>query len=194
MAISETSEDNGKATSGRSVSNLYIDKAGKSYSRPPVDVVKIVKVFKESGHKEEITLGDLTNEMLLQAAAFGLHQVGQNAYGAAEDEDEKIEKLGKRWENILAGQWASDRESGPRTSDLLNAFIRGYTAKNGGAPSDEWIETKRAQIQDPAVAKELQKRPAIKAQLDAIKAERAAERAKASAASADKADEVDDFE
>ncbi len=192
MAISETSEDNGKATSGRSVENLYVGKDGKSYSRPPADVVKIVKHFKGSGHREELTLANLTNEMLLQCAAFGLHQVGQNAYGAAEDEDEKIEKLGKRWENILAGSWASDRESGPRTSDLLNAFIRGYTAKNGSAPSDDWVETKRTQLQDPAVAKEVQKRPGVKAQLDAIKAERAAERAKNSLAAVD-GEATDDF-
>lgn len=183
----------GKATSGRAVQNLYVDKKGERFMRPPKDVVRIVKKFIASGHEETLELKDLSQESLLQAAAFGLHQVGQNAYGAAADEDEKIDMLTARWETILGGDWASDRQVGPRTSDLLNAFIRGYTAKNGRAPTDEWVDQKRQQLSDESVAKEVQKRPAIKAQLDAIKAERAAERAKKSMEAIADRDDDDDF-
>ncbi len=192
MANVETVESEGKATSGRSVENLYKDKAGKLHARPPQDLTGIVKKFKDTGDTLDRDLSAFPEHILLSLAAFGLHQVLQNAYGAAKDTAEKIELAEGRLENLEAGNWSSDRQSGPGTSILIAAFIRAYETKNGKTPTDDWVAQKREQMADEAVAKEAQKRPAIAAALAAIKAERAQERAAKLAKASDDADS-DDF-
>lgn len=192
MANLESAEvTEGKATSGRAVENLYVDSKGKTFARPTEDVVGIVKKFKDTGEQISVSLGDFPEHILRALAAFGAHQVSQNAYGAAKDTAEKIQLAEARFETLVGGDWASDRQSGPGTSILLLALIRGYEKKNGNPPSEDWIEEKRALLKDEEVAKDFAKRPAIKAHLVAIQAERTAERAAKLAAAAE-ADEGDD--
>ena len=195
MANLETAEvaENGKATSGRAVENLYRDKSGKLHVTPTEDIVGIVKKFKDTGEAIEFDLRELKPHSLMQAAAFGLHQVGQNAYGAAKDTAEKIELCEARFETILSGEWRSDRQTGPGTSILLQAMIRGYKKKAGAEPDEAWLEEKRELLKDKEVAADFAKRPAIKAHLEAIKAEKAAERArKAAEAAGDDVAEADE--
>ncbi len=176
----------------RLVQNVYISADGKEAASPMPNVVKIAKRFLdpdtlEVSREEELALGEIDQKVLLQAAAFGLHQVAQNAYGAAKDNDEKAESCAARWEQISNGEWRSDRQVGPRTSDLILAYARVFEQQKGKAPSEGWIEKQKAKIAEGVFGengKHLLSDPSVKAALDAIKAERALEKSKKSAAKA----------
>jgi hypothetical protein len=182
--MSDTSNEVATSKKARNVENFYIGKDGSRSARPMADVVSFGKKFLSNGHEIVKDLSDFSQSSLAQAAAFGLQQVGQNAYGAAADDDERIEMLESRWESIQNGNWSADRQVGPRSSDLVDAFAQAR-ADQGKDSSDEWKETIRQKLESGEIAaKDLQANPLIKAKLDAIKAARAAERAKKSAEAA----------
>lgn len=192
--MTDTSNEAATSTKkARNVENFYVSQSGERAARPMPDVVAFGKRFLSNGHEIVKNLEDFSQESLSQAAAFGLQQVGQNAYGAAADDDERIEMLEARWESIQNGNWSADRQVGPRSSDLVDAFAQAR-ADQGKESSDEWKETIRQKLESGEIAaKDLQANPLIKAKLDAIKAARAAERAKASAAKAADAAELPDL-
>ena len=176
------SEETEKKTT-RNVENFYIASNGAKASRPQPDVVAVSKKFK-SGHEEIIHLKDLTDEIFRQCAAFGLQQVGQNAYGAAKGDDERLEKLQDRWDTLREGNWASERQDGPRVGDLIEA-VKQVVTESGKTVTDEWIADLKAKLEAKEItAADLKENPQINAKLDAIRAKRAQERAEKSAAAA----------
>jgi hypothetical protein len=200
MANAEQIPSNGEAaTKKRTVQNVYISASGKEAPSPMPDVVKIVKRFLDAdtgevSREEELDLRNLSQQVLLQGAAFGLHQVAQNAYGAAKDTDEKAESCASRWEDISNGSWRSDRQVGPRTSDLILAYARVFEQTKGKAPSDAWVERQKAKLAEGVWGeggKHMLADPAIKAAIDAIKAERAIEKSKKSAEKAGTSSSLD---
>jgi hypothetical protein len=192
--MTDTSSEAATSTKkARNVENFYFNEKGERSARPMPDVVGFGKKFLGSGQEVVRHLVDFHQESLAQAAAFGLQQVGQNAYGAATDDDERQDMLEARWESIQGGNWSADRQVGPRSSDLVDAFAQAR-ADQGKESSDEWKETIRQKLESGEIAaKDLQANPLIKAKLDAIKAARAAERAKASAAKATDSAELPDL-
>lgn len=183
-----------KTTKPRLVDNFYVNKAGERASRPQPDVVAIGKKFLESGHEIVIKLASLKQEQLLQSAAFGMQQVGQNAYGAAGSEDERIEMCSDRWDTIQGGSWASERQMGPRTSDVLDAYLQALEEKTGKPATSEFVADLQQKLADnPSALKELSENKVVKAKVDAIRAKRAAQRAEASATEAEEADDLPVF-
>lgn len=163
------------------VQNVYIGKDGSESPRPQPDVVKVKKIFLESGTVLECDLTELSESLIFQAAAFGIIQAGSNAGGAAGSEEERIDKCDTRWDSFKAGTWSSERQSGPRDSDVIEAYCRVYTDSKGHRPSDAWIGDVRAKIADeanPMSLKTLQANPHVKAKLEAIRDERQSARRK----------------
>lgn len=192
MATDTTSEAAATTKKARNVENYYISKDGSKSPRPQPDVVGFGKKFLGNGIVLEKMLQDFPQPVLAQASAFGLQQVLQNAYGAATDDDERADMADARLETLLGGSWAADRQSGPRSSDLIDAWAAAR-AEGGKPVTDEWKDQQRQKLESGEVtAKDLQNNVRIKAKLDAIKAERAAERAKASAEALAAAPQADD--
>lgn len=182
-----------KATKAKQVTNYYVSSKGEKSSRPQADVVAVGKVFLESNTVVEKKLKDLPEDQQRQAMAFGIMQVGSNAYGAAGSEDERIEMLEDRWETIFGGSWASDRQVGPRTSDIIEAFAQAKFDDSGTEVDDAWRTKIKGMLEaeTPEItAKGLLENPAIRAKYDAIKAQRALERSKKSADALGSSDKV----
>lgn len=192
--MAEVAEVSVKTTKPRQVENIYIDSKGNRAARPQPDVVAIGKKFLETGYEVIKQLSTLSNESLSQAAAFGLQQVAQNAYGAATSEDERISMCEDRWDSIWNGNWSSERQVGPRTADLVEAFALAKADKDGEPVTDEWKASIQAKLDSGEITtKSLSDNPLIKAKHDAIKAARAAERAKKSLDAARATAELPDF-
>lgn len=192
MADVDTAPVEGKAgKKARVVENFYVDSEGNKSSRPQPDVVSVGKTFLGSNYTESINLADLSPESLRQAAAFGLQQVGQNAYGAAQDETERIEMLQERWGTILEGRWSSERATGVRSSDVVEAYLQAKAERSGNPTTDEERERVKAHLSgDEAAVKALLENPIVAAKHAAIKAARAAERAQNAAGAVKAEDEL----
>lgn len=171
----------GKGTKPRQVDRFFIDKDGKSQARAFPEAVKVIHSWKNRDDlKLEMDISKLSDEMKICAIAFGISQVVGNAYGGETDPDEAFDKGESRWETILGGKWATERESGPRTGDLVEAFAKAYEDK-GKKVTDEWKSQVAEQINSGAIdQKEALKNPLVRAAFDAIKLRRAQERAKKS--------------
>lgn len=168
----------------RKVENFYVNTKGERAARPWPDTVSIGKKFLDSGHEEIVLLEKLPPAQRIQTLAFGLHQVGSNAYGGMSTEDDMISAFQVRMETILGGAWASERESGDRTGDLVEAFAQAR-AEDGKPVTDEWRKMVAEKLTSEEITpKSLKDNPKIRAKFDAIKAKRAQERATASAAKA----------
>lgn len=177
--------------SKRNVEIFYIDSKGARAARPQPDVVSFGKKFLESG--EEL-IWDLKRFEAVgaQGLAFGLQQVTQNAYGGLTTDAERIEACEDRIATLEGGSWSSERQAGPRDSDLLDAWAA--AREEQGAKADaEWRESVRQKLEAGEVtSKQLMANARIKAKLDAIRAQRAADRAKASAEKLASAPEASD--
>jgi hypothetical protein len=168
----------GKGTKPRQVDRFFVDKDGKSQPRAFPEAVKVIHSWKNREDlKLEMDISKLSDEMKICAIAFGISQVVGNAYGGETDPDEAFDKGESRWETILGGKWATERESGPRTGDLVEAFAKAYADK-GKKVTDEWKAQVAEQINSGAIdQKEALKNPLVRAAFDAIKLRRAQERA-----------------
>lgn len=178
----------------RLVENFYLDSSGEKSSRPQPDVVTVGKTFLGSNYTETINLDQLSPESLRQAAAFGLQQVGQNAYGAAADENERIEMLQERWGTILEGRWSSERSTGVRSSDVVEAYLQAKAERSGQPITDDDRDRVKAHLAgDENAVKALLENPLVAAKHAAIKAARAAERAQTAAAAVKAEDTLPEF-
>lgn len=135
------------------------------------------------------------------AAAFGISTSAGNAGNTAahqkdtDDPEVAREAVEARLETLVPpdgspGEWsAGPAEGGPRTSLLLEAVIA-YRIANGRPVDDAAMKPILAQLHNPdkdaakAYAKKLGEVPQVEAELQKIKAKRAADRAAKAAASA----------
>lgn len=181
MADANVAEDPKKP---RKVLRTFLDKDGKAAARATPEAVTVSHKWLSDGHDFKMNLADLKPEIVRCAALFGISQVVGNAYGGETDDSAAQEKAEQRWETLVGGSWATERETGPRIGDLVEAFAKAR-ADAGKPVSEEWKEKAAAQIADGTLdSKELLKNGAIKAAFDAIKLQRAQERAKKSAEAA----------
>jgi hypothetical protein len=129
---------------------------------------------------------DIPEGVLRQGFAFGVMTSATNTVGSSKlTLDEKIEACEARWDSIKNGAWSAERESGPRTNDLLEAASRVQAAS--GKP---WDDARKAAFasklaNEEGFAKTVESNTSIKAQLDTIKLERAQRRAEKSAKAAE---------
>jgi hypothetical protein len=174
----------------RLVNRFFLDSEGKPHSRATPEGVSVVHEWKDGGYKLQMNLSDLSPEVIKCAALFGISQVVGNAYGGETDTQEAQEKAESRWNTLTDGRWATERESGPRTGDLVEAYAKAF-ADAGKPVTDEWKKSIAERLESGELdAKESQKNPRIKAAMDAIKLKRAQERAAKSAAAAAESSEL----
>jgi hypothetical protein len=128
--------------------------------------------FTETEAELDMMLEELSQDMLLAAAAFGLNTSVGNTFGAIADPIEALEAAESRWETLRSGVWSSERHVGPRTTDLVEAVVRWYVS-NGREISDDDRAKIVATVGDAAAAKALQADPEVGVHLAAIRKERA---------------------
>ena len=140
----------------------------------------------ETGHISEKSLSDFPQEIINAAALFGLVTSITNTFGGLKDADEMAEAMDSRIELLMSGEWSGDRETGPRTSDILEAYVA-FRAKHGKETSQENQDKFLNNLKTKAVVLKdlLASETGLAAEYYAIKARRVAERAKLKAAEAE---------
>lgn len=160
----------------------FVDKDGNWAGRVSVDTVGFkIDILSEDGevaHTIDKALGDFTEGVLNAAAAFGLVTAITNTFGGIKGpRQEVVDAAEERLAALLEGDWSTDRQSGPRTSHILDAAIA-VAADAGKEVTEEWKEKFIARYKsDEEFAKALNKDAVFQAKLTAIKAKAAQERA-----------------
>jgi hypothetical protein len=129
-----------------------------------------------------INLDDIPEETKVQLMLHGISQKGGDSYAGTETIEDAIAALNGVRERLEKGEWTAGREGGggkPQFTLLVEALNRATDE----AVTIEMCREKVGQMDDEQ-QKELRGHPVIKAHLEAIKAERAAERAKKAQAEA----------
>lgn len=139
----------------------------------------------ESGQVFEHKLKEFSPEVIHAAALFGIVTSVTNAIGGKGlSVEERGELLENRLATFLEGEWASERESGPRSSQLLEAIVQ-VRADNGKDSSQEWRDAMSIKLKDDQETRNgYMNNPLVRAALEKIKADAAAKRAAAAAAKA----------
>lgn len=153
----------------------FIDADGGVHARAFEGVAAVRLHFVESGNDLLMPLNELPDGIIRAAAAFGLNTSVGNTFGAIEDPDEALEIAAARWETLKSGQWTSDRVTGPRIGDLIEAMCRLREEK--GKPADDAYRAAITEsLSDPAQAKAVGGDPRIQLHVAAIRKERAESR------------------
>lgn len=156
----------------------FKNKEGEYTSRVGTDSLGFKVELLGSGAVIEKQLKDFDPGIINAAALFGLVTSITNTFGGISDPDEMAEAMDARLETLLAGEWSAERQTGPRTSDLLEAYVA-FRSKNGKDTDDAKRESFLNDLKSGAAkAKDLlNDNPGLAAEFAAIKARRAAERA-----------------
>jgi hypothetical protein len=175
----------GETVSGRTraekTKRFFLDASGETSPRARLDSVAGRVTFVASGEILDFNWDDLTPEVQRAAGLFGIMTSVTNTVGRAGMTDEDMfTAASDRLGTILDGEWSAERQSGPRTSDLIEAAGRAF-AERGMTFSDEKAAEIREKLADEKTGAEYRaqmlSKTAIKAHFEAIKAERAAQRA-----------------
>lgn len=180
---------------------LFLDESGEATPRASTKSVAGRVVFVDSNATLEFDIRELEKAhpgVVRAAALFGImtsvtNTVGKKGMTADEMFEAAKDRLGVIMED---GEWASAREGGPRSNDLILAAVRMY-ADTGKVLTEELQGKMRAMLQDEntgATYREtLNANKQLMAALATIRAERATELAKKRAAEAVGAPEVADI-
>lgn len=163
----------------RITKRTFVDGSGEVSGRAGLETQTINVEFVDNGHNLVINMNELSPGVLNAAAAFGLVTSITNAFGGMKDVDEMIEAAEARLETLSEGQWAAERQTGERTSDLVEAICR-VQAEAGVTVSDEARAEFAKRIKDesdPLDRKTLLANARVAAAFEAIKLERAQARA-----------------
>lgn len=194
--MAETTQTNGEAASeGKrpaKTQRMFFNKAGEETNRVQLDSIGWKLIYVPTGNKWQGRLDDLTDGVRNSCALFGLVTNITNAIGSKLLTDSDcIESIDSRLEALNEGRWLSERDGGPRTSDLIEAMKR-LAAEQGREFSEEQAQKLAAMLADetngPAVRKKYMDQPQFKAHFDAIKLERAQKRLAESKAKAAEAE------
>ena len=174
----------------------FVKADGEESSRAGPDIVAIKVAIEGGGDPIIIDLNALAKEqpgMIRAAAGFGLLTTVCNAFGGENDPYEAREKALARLETIADdGKWAAERQTGPRVTLLVEAVAMVQSERTGEAVTEEWKKAFAGKLKAEEIdQKQLQANPKIRAALEQIKAERAAEAAKKAAAAAQDATDDD---
>ena len=133
----------------------------------------------ESGDAFEHLLSEFSPGVISAAAAFGLVTSITNTVGGKSlSAEERKELMQDRIDTLLDGEWSAERQSGPRSSQLLEAWVRVRT-EAGKESTQEWKDKVSLELRDnPEKQKALLANPQVAAAYAAIKAEASIARAK----------------
>jgi hypothetical protein len=174
---------------------LFYNKDGVESNRVGLDSVAWKLIYVPTGDHWSGKLDDLADEVRNAAALFGLITNITNAIGSSKLTDaECIESVEGRLEALTEGRWTMERETGPRTSDLV-AAMRALAAEQGREFTEEQATALGNKFADeangPAERKKYMGNPQFKAHFDAIKLQRAQDRLKKSQEAAKSATKTD---
>lgn len=159
---------------------LFLNEAGEAFPRANLESVAGKVIFVGTGEELTFRFEDLSPEIARAAALFGIMTSVTNTVGRADmSEDEMIEAAAARLSSILEdGRWSAERQSGPRTSDLLEAASRWY-AERGKQFTEEMRQQMQAKLADEETGTSYRANlmANVAAHFHAIKAERAQARA-----------------
>lgn len=122
------------------------------------------------------------------AAAFGYSTAAGNAAGGAESMMKAIEMVEDRIKTFLEGEWSEGRSSGYSREDLVSAWVK--SCQNAGAQvtADQQEAMTQALRSEQITPKDLLADDGVRAELEAIKAQKAIDRANTWREKAAKAD------
>lgn len=172
---------------GEKVERQFYDQAGEVTSRVGPESVGVKLLFLENGQTLDMSFESLKPEIARAAALFGVMTSVTNTFGGMVDPGEMFEAAESRWETLVAGSWSSERQSGPRIGDLVEAVMRLRKEKGASATDSDREDVKARIISGELNAKGLLATPAVAAHFHAIKRERADARAQEAAAKAGEA-------
>jgi len=190
MAMSGGESDGRGSTK---IKRWFFREGGEPSPRPQGDAEFIAWEFfdgSRSVHKIVLDMrqisGGLAPEGVCRAAsAFGYSTAAGNAAGGEKTINGAIEAVQDRVTTFLEGEWSEGRSAGPSRKDLVAAWVA--SCRNAGAKIT--LEQEAAMLEalksEKISPKDLLADDGVQAELDAIKAQRAAERAAESRAKAE---------
>lgn len=173
----------------REVSKRSFRSADGTYtSRANTSSVGFRIEFVENGHVIEHSLSDFPEGVRNAAAAFGLVTSITNTFGGVKGPvEDAIEAAEDRLAVFLEGDWSAERQTGPRSSQLVEAF-KALRDDHGLETTDDRIAKFVEDLKNEEYAKTIMKDVQFAAKLQAIRAKAAAERAAKLAAKAESAE------
>lgn len=156
----------------------FLNKDGGYTARATADTIGFKIELVESGDSFTHKLSEFTPGVLAAAAAFGLVTSVTNTIGGKSlSGDERAALLQDRLDTLLEGDWSAERQSGPRSSQLLEAIVQ-VRANAGKDSTQEWRDKVSTSLKtDPELAKKYLANPLVAAEYANIKAKAAVERA-----------------
>lgn len=161
------------ATKPRKVDRLFVSKDGKRHNRVLPDTTTVIHKFLESGYELEMGLAKLADAQRVQGLAFGVSQVVGNAYGGIKTEEDAILAAEARWDTLTKGGWSIERQTGPQTSDVLEAYCAAMAAAGQPISDDKKAEIGAKLVSEELKSKDLLNNDKIAAAYHKIKHDRA---------------------
>lgn len=178
-----------EATRAAKTQRLFANAKGEWTPRVQLDSVQFKVVHLPTGFVTEGRLEEYSDSVRNAGFLWGAVTNITNAIGSAKLTDEEcVESMEARQETLKSGRWTSERDAGPRTSDLIEAMKR--LSQELGREFDEakLLAGFNDEENGPALRKKYMGNDKFKAHFDAIKQERAEARMKKSKEAAAKAD------
>lgn len=183
-------KENGEKTRDKRTVRTFIDSSGNETNRVTPDVVAFrIELVGLDGWKLEQRLEEYPKEISRAAAAWGYVTNLTNKIGGMDDANDAAEAIESRHELFMSGDWTTERSSGPRSSYLVDAFVRMRSDKGVETSEERKLEFAKS-IADPEARKqtlEADENAMLKAYYNTIRAEAALARGKAELADAQNA-------
>lgn len=177
--MTDTAQAESTRTRAEVSKRSFLNKDGSYTARATTDTIGFKIELVESGDSFTHKLSEFEPGVLAAAAAFGLVTSVTNTIGGKSlSGDERAALLQDRLDTLLEGDWSAERQSGPRSSQLLEAIVAVRT-NAGKDSSQEWKDKVSASLKaDPELSKKYLTNPLVAAEYANIKAKAAVERAK----------------
>jgi len=193
MALAETTDTG----TNRKLNRVYRTREGKEVKQIDDTVTACVIKSLDGSKSLEMDLlglfpsGDPGPCMGMAAAALGLTTSVGNATAVSKqmgwDVPQMFQAMQERWDTIGEGEWRSDREGGPRTKYLVDAWLSMLAAQGYKLSDDLAGKLKEKIVSGEVTGKSLLEKPAFRAFYDAEEVKRAQAKAAASAEAAEAA-------
>jgi hypothetical protein len=190
MAMTETADTG----TNRKLNRVYRTREGKEVKQIDEHVVACIIKSLDGSRSLEMDIlglfpaGDPGPCMGIAAAAMGLSTSVGNATAVSKqmgwDVPQMFQAMQERWDTIGEGEWRSDREGGPRTKYLVDAWLAMLSAQGYKLAEDLGDKLREKIVSGAVTGKSLLEKPAFRAFYDAEEVKRAQVKAAASAAAA----------
>lgn len=178
------------------IKRFFYTQGGEKFPRPQGNSEFVAWEFfdgSKSVHEIELDMrkvpGGLAPEGVPRAsAAFGYSTAAGNAAGGEKTLDGAIDAVQERVNTFLQGEWSEGRRAGYSREDLVAAWVASCTSAGASISDEQRAAMLEALRSEKISQKDLLADEGVQAELDALKATRAAERAAKSRDKAAKAD------